>query len=43
MIVIFTNIDSTNHYNNGMGMNNKKNQKKKSIPDDIPIIWVNIV
>ncbi len=26
----------------GMGMNNKDN-KKKSIPDEIPIIWVNIV
>ena len=43
MIIVFTNNDSTNQYNNGMGMNNKNNQKKKLIPDDIPIIWVNIV
>jgi len=28
----------------GWGMNkSKKNQKKKTIPDDIPIVWVNIV
>lgn len=44
MIIVFTNIDNTNHYCNGMGMdNNKKQQNKKTIPDDIPIIWVNIV
>jgi hypothetical protein len=36
--------DSTKH-SGWDGMNNKakKNQKKKSIPEDIPIIWVNIV
>ena len=44
MINIFTNIDNTNQYSNGMGMNNKnKKQNKTTIPDDIPIIWVNIV
>jgi hypothetical protein len=42
MIVLFTNNDNTNQYLFGMGMN-KKNQKKKTIPNDIPIIWVNIV
>jgi len=28
----------------GWGMNKtKKDQKKNTIPDDIPIIWVNII
>jgi len=39
--MIFTNIDNINQYLIGMGMSNIKN--KKTIPNDIPIIWVNIV
>jgi hypothetical protein len=27
----------------GWVMNKTKNQKKMTIPDDIPIIWVNII
>jgi len=43
MIILVIN-DSTNQEKTEMGMNKTKNvQKKNKIPDDIPIIWVNIV
>jgi hypothetical protein len=36
--------DSKNQYYAGMVMKKpKKGKKKNTIPDDIPIIWVNIV
>jgi hypothetical protein len=42
MIILFTYNDNTTQYLIGIGMDNN-NQNKKYIPDDIPIIWVNIV